>query len=196
MDNTRPSEGWNWGSSPYEGAIFPCKRSARRPSCCMKITCTHEEYRRLLDMLCIADQVINSYIGEDRATVNPAPYEDLYRKALAAAKSHGCEHLVSFDFEQQCEYYRPEEDGESAVSRFMDDFKDRTFWDELIFRLAERDLEREERGRADVQALFKGPNGDELREALQKKKEEDYRTQFTDHGLDPVILLRQSQSYS
>lgn len=162
----------------------------------MKLTCTHEEYRRLLDMLCIADQVISSYIGEARIGVEPRVYSELYAQFLNAAKSHGCGHLVSYNFEEQSEYYQPEEDGDSAVSRFMDDFKDRTFWDELIYRLAERDVERDERTRADLQTLLRGAQGEELREAMIKKREDDYRARFTEHGLDPVVLLRQSQSYS
>ena len=61
----------------------------------MKINITKKEYRLLLDILSIADWVMNAYQTEDDPRTKP--YEDLEQKFLSYAKDFGFENLIVYD---------------------------------------------------------------------------------------------------
>jgi hypothetical protein len=61
----------------------------------MKINISKKEYRLLLDILSIADWVMNSYKVNDDPKI--APYKELKQKLLAFAKDFGFDNLVMYD---------------------------------------------------------------------------------------------------
>jgi len=104
----------------------------------MKINFTKKEYRLLLDVLYIAEWVINSREIEDNPETEP--YKDLEQKIMSVAKDYGFENLISYDskYEQYLPTVEFEED--ATVNDFIDKYEAETFWDELCDRLAKRDF--------------------------------------------------------
>jgi hypothetical protein len=107
----------------------------------MNINLTKNEYKLLLDYIVLADWVINAHHAEKRKDV--ADYEMLMQKLYSFAKDMDCEELVHADRETN-EYYTTRYYEETArVSEFIDDYDNDSFWDGLISRLAERDIDEQ-----------------------------------------------------
>jgi hypothetical protein len=107
----------------------------------MKIHFTKKEYRALLDIIQIADWVMHAHdIQEKHET---AYYRELFQKFYSFAKEMGFEDLIEFAKENG-EYYptRKFED-ESMADPLIQSFENKSFWDNLIDRLAERDALKE-----------------------------------------------------
>lgn len=103
----------------------------------MKTNFTKEEYETLVEMLYIASWVISAF------DVGPQPdkqkYDDLEQKVLSHAKDFGMGKDIELDKNLK-KYFHSREFEEGHTMELIDEFQDETFWDELMNRLAERDL--------------------------------------------------------
>ena len=103
----------------------------------MKINYTKKEYRLLLDMVEIAEWVLNAHKTASSDEIKK--YSDLYQKILSYAKDMGYENLINYD-KNLDGYYATFEYEESVHMRYIEEFEDDVFWDALPHRLAMRDL--------------------------------------------------------
>lgn len=147
----------------------------------MQIDFTKVEYRDLLDMIYIADWVLNAHkMADDPRTKR---YGKLEQKILSYAKEMGFEHLVMY--EPKFEKYYPTSTFEdlSSAYNFIKEYDNDTFWEELMDRLAERDLIEQEGGLSNVLRLS-------VEERLEKqwRLEEKYAVEFEENGLDNVRI--------
>jgi len=103
----------------------------------MKIEFTKKEYRQLLDMVEIAEWVLNSHsTGPSEETKE---YSGIYQKILSYAKDMGYENLITYDKDLDG-YFATAEYEESEHMRYIEEFEDDVFWEALPHRLAVRDL--------------------------------------------------------
>ena len=103
----------------------------------MKIDFTKNEYRFLLDMVEMAEWVLNSRKTDSSDEVKE--YSEVYQKILSHAKEMGFENLITYD-ENLDGYYATAEYEESEHMRYIEEFEDDVFWEALPHRLAVRDL--------------------------------------------------------
>jgi hypothetical protein len=103
----------------------------------MKINYTKKEYRLLLDMVEIAEWVLNAHKSDPSDEINI--YSELYQKILSHAKEMGFENLITHD-KDLGGYFATAEYEESGHMRYIEEFEDDVFWDALPNRLAVRDL--------------------------------------------------------
>jgi hypothetical protein len=103
----------------------------------MKINYTKKEYRLLLDMVEIAEWVLNAHKSDPSDEINI--YSELYQKILSHAKEMGFENLITYD-KDLGGYFATAEYEESGHMRYIEEFEDDVFWDALPSRLAVRDL--------------------------------------------------------
>jgi hypothetical protein len=135
------------------------------------------EFRKLLEIVCLADWVKNAHAGPD-STVNPYSVEQkIYKGAIAA----GCGDLVTYDAKKNV--YSPSKNLEEKFHEVLDEYNDETFWEELVTRMAIRDVE-EERGQA---ALEKMSPEEQLRALRQW--EERYQAETETHGIDRLEIV-------
>lgn len=146
----------------------------------MNVSLTQREYRLLLDLLLSADWVIHGHRREEPAEAEP--YRMLIQKFLSLAGEFGLEGLIEIDEERN--QYRPTEQFEqnTAAWRLLDEYDDLVFWEELIVRLAERDIARMP-GKSDIEAMS-GEEYDRLAQPLEEK----YAGEFFEHGIDRLTL--------
>ncbi len=146
----------------------------------MNISMTRQEYRLLLDLLFVSDWVIHG----NRPEEDPAaePYRMLTQKFLSLAADFGCEDLVEIDAEFN--QYRPTEKLEKTTHawKLLDDYDDLVFWEELIVRLAERDISSMP-GKAEVSEM----SGEEY-DRYAVPIEEKYANEFFENGLERLII--------
>lgn len=102
----------------------------------MKIDLTKDQYLKLLELIYIGDWVLNSYtVGEREDTKE---YQVATQKFFSYAKEFGYEVLVD-EHSGEYEVSRKFED-ESQAYTYLNQYDNEVFWDELVERLARRDL--------------------------------------------------------
>jgi hypothetical protein len=150
----------------------------------MKVEITKKEYVDLLDMLHIADWVLSAHKTEEDPRAEK--YEELMQKFYALAGEMGREDLIEYDHD--IEKFFPTETFEetSEAWDFIEEFVEDTFWDELIDRLTQRDLERQAGGHENVRKLSMKD-----RFAREAPIQERYTEEFTENGLDRLEIVEQ-----
>lgn len=141
----------------------------------MKIDLTKKEYRLLLDMISIAEWVMNSHkTDHDERLV---PYEELQQKIFTSAKDFGFNNLVGYDESLEGYSLTREFEDESIDQVFIDEYDEDSFWDMLAGRMAQRDL-MDEIGPENFMAM-------ELMDRMAKEDEkvDGYLNEFEENGI-------------
>ncbi len=152
----------------------------------MKIDFTSQEYKKLLDILYIADWVMNAHKFEDDPKTKP--YKGLEQKILSYAKGMGFEEMVEYAADQK-EYFPTRKFEESSPAMtLIEEFENESFWEALISRLADRDLIRQMGGVEKLSQLS-------FEERMKKTMaiEEKYASEFEDWGLDNLYIVRNKE---
>lgn len=101
----------------------------------MKIECTKEEFKVLLDMVYAGNILINSMRSQEEKIEEYANMEQFF---LSKAKEYGLENIAEYD-EEYSEYIPTREYEDENFNGYIDEYETRVFWEELIMRLARRD---------------------------------------------------------
>jgi hypothetical protein len=146
----------------------------------MNVSLTQREYRLLLDLLLASDWVIHGHRPEEPEAAEP--YRMVIQKFLSLAKDAGLEDLVEIDEDHN--QYRPTAklERETEAWKLLDEYDDLLFWEELIVRLAERDVV-DMPGKSDI-AHMSGEDYDRLAGPLEEK----YAGEFYENGLHRLKL--------
>ena len=146
----------------------------------MKIHFSKKEYQTLLEVLYIADWVLNAHREEEQEIKKN--YKDLEQKIMAMAGEFGLSDLV--ERSAGIGNYFPSRKflDESQITKPIEEFENATFWEELLERLARRDF-IQEYGR---EAILKMS----LEECFEKetKLQKEYDQEFSEHGLDRLMI--------
>ena len=141
----------------------------------MKINFTKAEYRVLLDLVYLGEWMLTAHdIG---AAPEKGKYEELAQKIYSHAKEMGCESLIerSKEFNKYFPTRQFEEEG--AAREFIEDYDDESFWDKLIERLTQRDVD------GLTPTMAKEPDSLEEYLKIAAPIEERYATEFSSNGL-------------
>ena len=148
----------------------------------MNIDISKEEYRSLLDVLQMAEWVMHAH--EEEKDPLTEPYDKVIQKFYALAKDMGQDHMVEYDPKLQ-EYFLSLEFEDTSPSReFITEFTNETFWDELIHRLADRDIARKIGGYEQLDALSMTERFAHEGPILSK-----YAQEFDDNGLERLEIV-------
>ena len=101
----------------------------------MKIECSKEEYKALLDMVYAGSILLNGMRNQEEKIESYLKMEQLIFKQ---ASEHGITDAVVFD-EEYKEYIPSHEYEEEEFNEYIDEYETRVFWEELVMRLARRD---------------------------------------------------------
>jgi hypothetical protein len=146
----------------------------------MKINFTKKEYRSLLDIIHIADWIMNSHSIEERKDTEE--YEEVFQKLLACAKEMGYEDLIEY-IKRNGKYYPTHKfENESVAHQFIDEFQEDIFWEELATRLARRDLLKTNPASSSVEL------SEEEWFSAMIEAEEKWIKEFEEFGLDRISV--------
>lgn len=148
----------------------------------MKIDFTKSQYEDLLKVVCLGVWMINSHRTEDVVD----KYEDIEEYLLSFSADFGTERFAEFDKELKRFFPTREFEEDTDIERFREEYDDNTFWDELIYRLARRDLIRTY-GEAGVFTM----TTDELIEKEQPFIDK-YEEEFERNGIDNLEIKERS----
>ncbi|QYM78990.1 hypothetical protein K0B96_17060 [Horticoccus luteus] len=145
----------------------------------MKVSFTAKEYERLLELMWLGMQVAG---GGEEDDAPPARYAELEQKMYELATPLGCARSVADGGDGAL--VASEELEEGPARQKLEDFLDDVFWQELVHRLAERDL-LAELGATKLAEEFSEDEHERL-SALEDR----YWREFEEHGIDHLVLLR------
>ena len=147
----------------------------------MKVSFTANEYTRLLELVQLGLTAAGAQ-ADDPATM-PGRYADLAQKIFGLAEGFGCADLVETD--ATGEFFPNGKLTGGVVREKAEALAEQVFWNELVSRLASRDLRLEI---GDVAA-----EADVLATGHEEKlagHEDAYWREFERHGVDHMMLLR------
>jgi len=144
----------------------------------MKIELTQEQLESLVKLVYLGNLMANAWRTRDVIK----EYDDIESLVLAAAAKHGLEDCVELDESEK--KYVPSADLEEEMAEAVDFYDDNTFWDQLVFRMADRDFGRKYGEDAlDELATEKGTE-------REKPLLDKYEKEFNEHGLDRLEIRR------
>lgn len=148
----------------------------------MHLRFTDAELATLVEMVSLAANVAswNQKPGSDDGV---SAFEALEDKILERAKHAGMGDVIEFDEEKQRHQVTLEFQQEAFFQECYDEFRNENFWEEMVVRLADRDLMRRI-GQAAWSKL-----SEEERRARTEEIEKRYWEEFTQNGIERVAVI-------
>lgn len=142
----------------------------------MQIELSKKEYRNLLDLLIIAEFVLNGHkLEQDKSNEK---YSEVMQKIFSYADKAGFTGLIEFDGKQ----YYPTQEIEENNLKHIDDHDNESFWYELLNRMVVRDLINEL-----GEKKYRKLSDDECREK-EEPLIEQYSAEFERNGIDNLVI--------
>jgi hypothetical protein len=144
----------------------------------MKIDLTKTQFESLLKLVYMGSEMVNSILDDSEEN----EFDEIEQHVFSFAKGFGLEACVEYDDKEQTYYPSQKLEEDKAVVEYTHRYDDYTFWDKLIYNLARRDLVKEY-GEDKVQKMSK-------EETFIKEQSfaEKYEKEFTDHGLQNLVI--------
>lgn len=152
----------------------------------MKFKFTEKEYRSLVDVLTLSGMILDAYgRGEESSRKG---YFELEQKIYSYFEDSGSRDLITRD-PSTGQYVRKwSSDRSETIVKILDEYVDASFWEELIIRMAERDM------LADLE--FQGKDQSKLtleeRETLLREYGDRYDKEFRSNGLKSIMSQSES----
>ena len=152
----------------------------------MKFEFTEKEYRSLVDVLTLSGMILDAYgRGLDSSRKG---YFELEQKIYSYFEDSGSRDLIMRD-PSTGQYVRKwSKDRSETIVKILDEYVDSSFWEELIIRMAERDM------LADLE--FQGKDQSKLtleeRETLLREYGDRYDKEFRSNGLKSIMSQSES----
>jgi hypothetical protein len=128
-----------------------------------------DQYKELLKLVYVGDWVIDE---PENIVLN-----DLVQTIFSKAHDAGLKKMVEFD--KDLELFLPSLDFDEEVIGIVDDYEEECFWDHLIYRLSDRDVDKKLGKKAEKMSM-------EEKMELIDPVTEKYIKEFEEHGLDNV----------
>src|SRR3982751_498688 len=134
----------------------------------MNLTLNDQEYRRLMMLVFMGEWMMNAVQKEPDVA-----YEALAFKVFAQTQGTALEPLAFYD--EPTESWELTDDFDAEAHAFIDQYDDKTFWEELTARLIERDLidQHGERALNSMRPHQRSKAADALAKAYTKVFEEE-----------------------
>ncbi|QTM98577.1 hypothetical protein ERJ70_04260 [Sediminibacillus dalangtanensis] len=134
---------------------------------------TESQYKKLTELVYLGNWLVNAHRNEEITH-----YEELEQFVY---KNAGLADVVTYDEEEDFYSMAPEQ--EEKLHRYIKEYEDYNFWEELTYRLANRDLLRE-----------LGPKGKLEQKDIERRIElaEGYENEFIKNGLRNVTVNKTS----
>jgi hypothetical protein len=148
----------------------------------MHLRLSDEELATLVEMVSLATEMANMN-PNDEGNAGFARFEAIEHKVLETARHTGMAEMIEHDMERGKNRVTEAFQNSSFFQQCLDEFRNTVFWEELMVRLAERDL-----------TLQVGQNAylsmsDEERRKRLEPIEKRYWSKFQQEGMNPLFWI-------
>jgi hypothetical protein len=144
----------------------------------MNIQLTKEQLASLVKLVYLGNRLANDWRTDDVIE----EYDEVESLVLDAAQKHGLGDYV--DFDEESGKAIPSGELEEKMAETVDFYNDNCFWDQLIYRMADRDYVRKF-GEDALNELYTDRGMERERPLLEK-----YEKEFNENGLDRIEIRR------
>lgn len=146
----------------------------------MEIKLTKEQYENLIKIIHLGDWMANAIHDGSKEDPTDEKLEEIEDYIYSFAKEFGLENFIEYD--EKHKKYFPTNELDELVQKYIDEYDDYCFWDELFYRMSDRDFERTY-SREEISKM-------EIRERFEK--EEPFRNKWdkeiNDHGIERLEI--------
>ena len=142
----------------------------------INIVFSKEELGLLLKLLYSGSFVVEAENDEKDKNIN-----SLIQKVLLSAKINKA--YRGIEFNQETNEYELSKDADEALNEEFDEFVEETFWEELLFRLGQRDIIKEI-----GEKEYRNMSEEELEEK-HEDAEDNYRKEFDNNGIKNLGIV-------
>ena len=153
----------------------------------MHLRFTEEELATLVEMVSLAAEVANMAPEETQTTSDLARFESVESKVLESAKHAGMAEWIEFDSQRGKNRVTEKFQSEAYFQRCIEEFRNANFWEELMIRLAERDLIKQ----IGEEAYLK--MDDKVRREKAEPLEKRYWAKFRKRGIAPLHWIEPNE---
>ncbi|WP_026569084.1 MULTISPECIES: hypothetical protein [Sediminibacillus] len=134
----------------------------------MKIEMTESQYQKLTELVYLGNWLVNAHRNEE-----VSHYEELEQFVY---KNAGSTDII---YDKEDDFYHLKAELEEKLHRYIKEYEDYNFWEELTYRLANRDLLRE-----------LGPKGKLEQKDIDRRLKiaEGYENEFIKNGLKNMTV--------
>lgn len=144
----------------------------------MKIELNKEQLAALVKLVYLGNRMANDWRTDEIIE----EYDEIESLVLDAAQKHGLGDYVDIDEESQKAV--PSGELEEKMAEAVDFYNDNSFWDQLIYRMADRDYVRKFGDEA-LDEIYTERGMERERPLIEK-----YEKEFNDNGLDRLEVRR------
>jgi hypothetical protein len=141
----------------------------------MKINFTKKQFETLLKIVYLGNWLANAIRGGQGGPPRIKKFDELEKYIFSFAKDFGLEKYIHIERDKIYPSIKLEEDEE--IQGCIDDYNDENFWEDLVYKLARRDL-LEKYGEETVRKM-------DFKERIEKEHPflEKYYDEIGEHGL-------------
>lgn len=144
----------------------------------MKIELTKEQLTSLVKLVYLGNRMANDWRTDDILE----EFDEVESLVLDAAQKHGLGDYV--DFDEDSGKAIPSGELEEKMAEIADFYNENSFWDQLIYRMADRDYVRKY-GEDSLEELLTEQGMERERPLVER-----YEKEFNEHGLDRLEVRR------
>lgn len=147
----------------------------------VQISFNRKEYWDLLEILAMSDWVLFAHdIDKDKRKIR---FQKIISKIHSFAKIIGYDDMIKY-YDDENDYFPTKKFEETSEAQiFIQEYEDETFWDELVNRLVQREIDRMKKAKTIPDKL----GIDEYFE-ISTPIEEIFSSEFENNGLENLIL--------
>jgi len=108
----------------------------------MEIKLTKEQYENLLKIVYLGNWMINAIRSGNEEDEQIEKYNEIEQYIFSFAKDAGLEKYIEFDEKYNQFFPTVDLEQDEEIERYLQDYNDEIFWDELADRLGTRDFIR------------------------------------------------------
>ena len=142
-----------------------------------KIELTRDQFLQMMKLVYLGRWMANSHKDDPDKS-----FEELEQHIFSFASGYGFTNLVEFDNNYQ--RFFPAVELEDTMDAFIQDYDDYTFWDELAWRMAERDFTQ----KFDHAQVLCMTSDEIFRE--KNNLADKYFEEFSSNGIDKIFLTK------
>ncbi|QQL44391.1 hypothetical protein [Sulfuriroseicoccus oceanibius] len=147
-----------------------------------EVKISERQFRTLLEMVNLATYTLQYHNRPGRDGWHRA-FESVSDELMAQADKMGCGDLAYYDEAAKAWLPNRDYEEESFFKECIDDMAERTFWEDLVARMTDRDIARD---MTEQQWLALG---DADRQRLRQQREKRYWDEFEKRGVERVLLV-------
>jgi hypothetical protein len=154
----------------------------------MNVNFSKEQFLNLLKIVYLGNWMANAIHNNSKEDPHNKDFEEIENYIYSFAKEFGFEKY--FEYDPKLKRYFPTNEFDVLVQEYIDEYDDHAFWDELFYRMSDRDFNR----------AYSNKKISEMEQLERFEKEEPFRNKWdkeiNEHGIERLDIIENASRNS